>query len=340
MNKKLNFKKLRNHQKKLESSRYQYAVSVIGDEISSMVEQVENKSVSEREKVFANTTKLEEFTELLNLQEQHKMPTLDEVLERNDDISMSKIIDFLSSNKYLLSKTKKDNENIRIYNLACLIPFSDFNIIPEYNATENVVVVHSKIALSNEVAQKVDNHCENIRKQMRKEGKIPISREISDLMKKDKAEVLNRCNYALEIMDSELSNKFKQVENKSPKERGKSSFIKTLNLEKLTELVNPQQQQKMMSLNELWEQNSDVSNGLIMDELVSKKYLCKIDFERNGEYYSEMIAIRPFSDVMIIPAYDNMENRIIFEQQIVVSDEVVQEINKYCAKVKNETLNK
>lgn len=338
--KKVNLKKLRNQQKKRENSRYQYAISVIGDEISSMVEQVENKSVSEREKVFANTTKLEEFTELLNLQEQHKMPTLDEVLERNDDISMSEIIDFLSSNKYLLSKTKKDNENIRIYNLACIIPFSDFSIIPEYNATENAIIAHSKIILSNEVAHKVDNYCENIRKQMRKEGKIPISREISDLIKKDKGEVQDRCKYALSIMDNELHNKLEQANKLSSIERGKLSFIDTLNLKKLSELVNPQQQQKMMSLDELWEYNSDISNGLIMDELVSKKYLCKIDFESNGRYYSEMITIRPFSDVMIIPVYDNMENRIIFEQQIVISDEVVKEINKYCSKVRNKTLNK
>ncbi len=338
--KKVNLKKLRNQQKKRENSRYQYAISVIGDEISSMVEQVENKSVSERKKVFTNTTKLEEFTELLNLQEQHKMPTLDEVLERNDDISMSEIIDFLSSKNYIFSKTKINNENRKSYELLCHIPFSDLKMIPKYNAIENNVVVSSQIALSNEVAHKVDNYCENIRKQMRKEGKIPISREISDLIKKDKGEVLDRYNYALAIMDSELSNKLKQVENKSPKERGKSSFIETLNLEKLTELVNSQHQQEMMTIDELWEQNSDVSNGLIMDELVSKKYLCKIDFERNGEYYSEMITIRPFSDVMIIPVYDNMKNRIIFEQQIVISDEVVEEINKYCSKVRNKTLNK
>lgn len=334
--KKVNFKKLRNQQKEEINRRQEYALLEYGNKIGNKIEQLENKTINEREKQFSiNTLELKEFTELLNTEGQHKRTTLDEIIVEYRDIPSDSIFNFLSSKQYLLNR-KSEKKFFTVYQK----PYSDIYIIPEYNAIENLVHINAKVVLSDKVVQEIKEYCTHIREDMKKNGRILIDIQTSNLKKKIDEEVQDRCKYALSIMDNELHNKLEQANKLSSIERGKSSFIETLNLEKLTELVNSQHQQEMMTIDELWEQNSDVSNGLIMDELVSKKYLCKIDFERNGEYYSEMITIRPFSDVMIIPVYDNMKNRIIFEQQIVISDEVVKEINKYCSKVRNKTLNK
>ncbi len=334
--KKVNFKKLRNQQKEEINRRQEYALLEYGNKISNKIEQLENKTINEREKQFSiNTLELKEFTELLNTEGQHKRTTLDEIIVEYRDIPSDSIFNFLSSKQYLLNR-KSEKKFFTVYQK----PYSDIYIIPEYNAIENLVHINAKVVLSDKVVQEIKEYCTHIREDMKKNGRILIDIQTSNLKKKIDEEVQDRCKYALSIMDNELHNKLEQANKLSSIERGKLSFIDTLNLKKLSELVNPQQQQKMMSLDELWEYNSDISNGLIMDELVSKKYLCKIDFESNGRYYSEMITIRPFSDVMIIPVYDNMENRIIFEQQIVISDEVVKEINKYCSKVRNKTLNK
>ena len=65
--KKVNFKKLRNQQKEEINRRQEYALLEYGNKISNKIEQLENKTINEREKQFSiNTLELKEFTELLN----------------------------------------------------------------------------------------------------------------------------------------------------------------------------------------------------------------------------------------------------------------------------------
>ena len=142
------------------------------------------------------------------------------------------------------------------------------------------------------------------------------------------------CDNADKILGNELNSILISANKLSEAEREKASFIEKLKLNEYQKLLNPEGQDKMMTLEEFCDNNPNISNDFIFNKLVSLKYVHKYYFTFNAERVHWFAQQKPYTYLSILPKYYADTNDIILHRNIVLSNETVKMLQVECDKYK------
>lgn len=113
-------------------------------------------------------------------------------------------------------------------------------------------------------------------------------------------------------------------------ERQEANFIKKLRLDEYQELLNPEGQDRMITLEDFCNNNSTIMKDMIYLKLRDLKYAYKYHFTLNGENVYWFAQKKPYTYLSIIPIYCPDTNSIILEHNLVLSDEAAVKLKSKC----------
>ena len=156
---------------------------------------------------------------------------------------------------------------------------------------------------------------------------IDIKNKWYDLQDK---ELQIRVENADKILGNDIHSKIMLANKISQGEREKSSFIAGLRLGEYQRLLNPEGQDKMMTLKEFCNNNSNIPRKIIFKKLVGLKYAHKYNINLHGERGYWFAQQKPYTYLSIIPIYYPDRNSILFNQDLVICDKTVKILQEEC----------